>query len=84
MGPKMDFFTVDAGVAVTADEMAAAVQTVQQLATIYMYNADLANGEIALAVYPTGAWTAVTLNAAVVALGGNWAAATSTASATFV
>lgn len=83
-GPKLDFFTADAGGAVTAAEMAAAIQTVQQLATVAIYNADIATGELALAVYPTGAWTAVTLNAAVIALGGGWAAVTSTASATFV
>jgi hypothetical protein len=83
-GPKLDFFTVDAGAAVTGDEMASALQTIQQLATVAIYNADLATGELALAVYPTGAWTAVSLNAAVIALGGGWAAVTTTASATFV
>jgi hypothetical protein len=92
MGPKMDFFTVDAGAVVTANQMAAAVQTVQQLATIYMYNADLANGEIALAVYPTGAYTAATLQSAIQNLGLvvdpvgllPWATATAAVGATFV
>jgi len=83
MGPKLDFFTVAAGGAVTADEMAAAVLTVQQRATIYMYNADIATGDLILAVYPTAAWSTTTLDTDIQALGGGWAAATSTASATF-
>jgi hypothetical protein len=82
MGPKLDFFTLAAGGAVTADQMAAAVQSVQQLATIYMYSADIATGDLVVAVYPTAAWTTTTLDAALVGLTG-WTGVTSATGATF-
>lgn len=83
-GPKLDFFTATANGAVTATQLAAAVQTVQQLATIYIYEyTDASNDTLALAVYPTGAWTTASLAAALEANAG-WAnAVTVTATATF-
>jgi hypothetical protein len=52
MGPKLDFFTIAAGGAVTKDEMAQMVLALQQLYTIYMYNADIATGDLVAALYP--------------------------------
>lgn len=86
-GPKLDFFTITAAAAITPAEFALAVQTVQSAATIYMYEyTDAAADTIAVAVYPTAAWTSTTLQTAVQALGGlapGLAAAAVTASATF-
>lgn len=81
-GPKLDFFTItkDTG-AFTGANIATIVETVQQLATIYIYEyTDAANDTFAMAVYPTGAWTAGTLDTAVTAAG---VAVTVAASATF-
>lgn len=60
-GPKLEFFTIAAGGVVTAAEMAAAVQTVQQVATIYLYNASLATGDLIIGTYPVGAFAAAGL-----------------------
>lgn len=86
-GPKLDFFTATANGALTANQVAFAVQKIQQLATIHLYEyTDASNDTLAFAVYPTGAWTTADL---VVALetgpvGSAWAnAVTVTASATF-
>lgn len=85
-GPKLDFFTATANGALTTTQVAAAVQSIQQLATIYIYEyTDAANDKLAFAVYPTGAWTSAAL---VIALedanGPAWAnAVTVTESATF-
>lgn len=81
-GPKLDFFTItkDTG-AFTGANIATIVQTVQQLATIYIYEyTDDSDDTFAMAVYPTGAWTAATLDTAVTAAG---IAVTVAASATF-
>lgn len=83
-GPKLDFFTATANGAVSTTQLAAAIQTVQQLAVVHIYEyTDASNDTLALAVYPTGAWTTTTLAAALEANAG-WAnAVTVTASATF-
>ena len=85
-GPKLDFFTATANGALTTTQVAAAIQAVQQLATIhiYQYNDDT-NDSLALAVYPTGAWTTAALVTALEASPGpGWAnAVTVTASAAF-
>ena len=81
-GPKLDFFTItkDTG-AFTTTNVATIVQTVQQLATIYIYEyTDASDDTFAMAVYPTGAWTAASLDTAITAAG---VAVTVAASATF-
>jgi len=83
-GPKLDFFTATANGALSTTQLAAGIQTIQQLATIYIYEyTDASNDTLAFAVYPTGAWTTAGLVAALEADAG-WAnAVTVTASATF-
>ena len=81
-GPKLDFFTItkDTGAFTTAN-INTIVQTVQQLATIYIYEyTDASDDTFAMAVYPTGAWTTATIDTAVTAAG---IAVTVAASATF-
>ena len=78
MGPKLDFFGVDLG----ADPSAQAgvngaiqtiLQTIQQTATIAIYQVAATGNatNLSLAVYPTAAYTAATLQAAIQALGSN-------------
>lgn len=76
-GPKLDFFTIAlAGVASTGSVTNATMLAIQTKATIAMYEATTgAPDTLAIAVYPTGAWTTTDLNTAT---GG-----TTTASATF-
>jgi len=81
-GPKLDFFTITAAGALTGTEVNTIMQTVQQLATVMIYEyTDAATDTIALALYPTGAYTAATLKTAVDAVAP--AAVTVAASATF-
>ena len=64
-GPKLDFFTVTATGALTGTQVNLIIQAVQQLATVYMYEyGNDTNDTVALAVYPTGAWTSSTLDTA--------------------
>lgn len=82
-GPKLDFFTITlADVAANTTIALQAIQTVQQLATIHIYEfTDTGTDTLALAVYPTGAWTTGTLTTAIdTATGGS---STVTAAATF-
>ena len=68
-GPKLDFFTVTAASsgAFSTTQVNLIVQATQQLATIYMYEFTTAGPDtLAMAVYPTGAWTTTTLNAAII------------------
>lgn len=83
-GPKLDFFTATANGALSTTQLAAGIQAIQQLATIYIYEyTDAANDTLAFAVYPVGAWTAAGLVASLEADAG-WAnAVTVTTSATF-
>lgn len=81
-GPKLDFFTItkDTG-AFSADNINTIIQTVQQLSTVYLYEyTDASNDTLAVAVYPTGAWTTAAIDTAVTAAG---IAVTVAASATF-
>jgi hypothetical protein len=81
-GPKLDFFTItkDTGAFTTAN-INTIVQTVQQLATIYIYEyTDASDDTFAMAVYPVGAWTTATIDTAVTTAG---VAVTVAASATF-
>jgi hypothetical protein len=86
-GPKLDFFTVTATGALTGTQVNLIIQATQQLATVYLYEyTDTTNDTLAMAVYPTGAWTTTTLNAAVIAeltAGGVANTTTTTATATF-
>lgn len=85
-GPKLEFFTATANGALTTTQVNAAIQTIQQLATVYMYEyTDTTNDTLAVAVYPVGAWTTAALVTALEAdPGPAWAnAVTVTASATF-
>ena len=81
-GPKLDFFTItkDTG-AFTGANVKTIIDTVQQLSTVYIYQyTDAANDKLAVAVYPTGAWTASEIDTAVTAAG---VAVTVAAGATF-
>ena len=58
-GPKLDFFTITAAStgAFSGAQVNTMVQTVQQLATVYIYEFTTAGPDtVAFAVYPTGAW----------------------------
>ena len=62
-GPKLDFFTVTGNGAQLATNINAFFQTVQQLATVYIYEyTDATDDTIAIAVYPTAAWTTTSLD----------------------
>jgi hypothetical protein len=62
-GPKLDFFTITGNAAQVLTNMNAVISTVQQLATVYVYEyTNAADDTIAIAVYPTGAWTTTTLD----------------------
>ena len=65
-GPKLEFFTVTfTGTGTTGAQILAAVNTIQQLATIYMYEFTTdTNDTLAVAMYPIGAWGDVTATAA--------------------
>lgn len=86
-GPKLDFFTVTATGALTGTQVNLIIQATQQLATVYIYEyTDASNDTLAMAVYPTGAWTTTTLNSAVASAltaGGVSNTTTTTATATF-
>jgi hypothetical protein len=58
-GPKLDFFTISAAStgAFSGAQVNVMVQTVQQLATVYIYEyTDGSPDTVAFAVYPTGSW----------------------------
>lgn len=64
-GPKLEFFTITGNGSQVADNINAVFQTVEQLATVHIYEYTNATDDtLALAVYPVGAWTDVTLDAA--------------------
>ena len=88
-GPKLDFFTVTAASsgAFSGTQVSLIIQATQQLATVYLYEFTTAGPDtLAMAVYPTGAWTTTTLNAAIIAeltAGGVANTTVTTATATF-
>ena len=85
-GPKLEYFTATANGALTITQVSQAIQTIQQLATIYIYEyTDASNDTLAVAVYPVGAWTTSALTSALEASPGPaWAAGVAvSASATF-
>lgn len=65
-GPKLEYFTVTFdGTGTTGAQILAAVNTIQQLATIYIYEfTTTTNDTLAVAMYPVGAWGDVTATAA--------------------
>jgi hypothetical protein len=77
-GPKLDFFSMDLGGELytsandnqlgTAGAVEAVIQCITQLATVHFYQVD-ASGAMSIAVYPTAAWTAGSLQTAIRALG---------------
>jgi hypothetical protein len=82
-GPKLDFFTITGNGSQVADNIATVFQTVEQLATMHIYEYTNATDDtLAIAIYPVGAWTTATLDAALTAA---WTSANVavTASATF-
>ena len=88
-GPKLDYFTVTAAStgALTGTQVSLIIQATQQLATVYIYEFTTAGPDtLAMAVYPTAAWTATTLQAAARAAltaGGAANTTVTTATATF-
>lgn len=75
-GPKLDFFTLTGNGSQVADNIQTVFQTVEQLATIHMYEYTNATDDtLAIAVYPAGGWTVATLDAA---LANAWAGANCT------
>ena len=88
-GPKLDYFTVTASgsSALTGTQVSLAIQATQQLATVYIYEFTTAGPDtLAMAVYPTAAWTTTTLQAAIRAgltAGGAANSVVVTATATF-
>jgi hypothetical protein len=88
-GPKLDYFTVTAASsgALSGTQVSLIIQATQQLATVYIYEFTTAGPDtLAMAVYPTGAWTTSTLQTAVRAgltAGGAANAVVVSASATF-
>jgi len=82
-GPKLDFFTLTGNGSQIADNIQAAFQTIEQLATIHIYEYTNATDDtLAVAIYPTGAWTVASLDAA---FANAWTSANvaATATATF-
>jgi hypothetical protein len=74
-GPKLDFFTATANGAVTGTQIAAGFQTVEQLATVMLYQyGNASNNTLAVGIYPAGAWTAATLQTALLSTtnGASW------------
>jgi hypothetical protein len=69
-GPKLDYFTATATGAFSTAQVNTLIQTIQQLATVYIYEyTDASNDTLAFAVYPTAAWTASALDTAFTAAG---------------
>ena len=67
-GPKLDFFTITGNGSQIADNIATVFQTVEQLATMHIYEYTNATDDtLAIAIYPTGAWTTATLDTALTA-----------------
>ena len=81
-GPKLDFFTITfSGTGTTGAQILATFQTIEQLATMHMYEFTTATDDtLAVAIYPVGAWDTTTLD---VALTAAVEAVTVTATATF-
>ena len=67
-GPKLDFYTATANGSVTGTQIQAAFQTIEQLSTVMLYQyGNASNNTLAVGIYPAGAWTASTLQTALLA-----------------
>jgi hypothetical protein len=67
-GPKLEFFTITGNGSQVADNIATVFQTVEQLATMHIYEYTNATDDtLAIAIYPVGAWTTATLDTALTA-----------------
>ena len=82
-GPKLDFFDIElADIAANTTLANISMLTIQQKAIVYIYEfTNDATDNLAIAVYPTGAWTTTTLATEIDAATGG--TSTVTASATF-
>ena len=59
-GPKLDYFTISAASSshFSTSQVNTIIQTIQQLAVVYIYEyTNTTTDTLAVAVYPTGAWT---------------------------
>lgn len=65
-GPKLEYYTVTfTGTGTTGAQILAAMNTIQQLSTIYIYEFTTASDDtLAIAAYPAGAWGDVTATGA--------------------
>ena len=65
-GPKLEYYTVTfTGSGTTGAQILAAVETIQQLSTVYIYEFTTASDDtLAVAAYPVGAWGDVTATGA--------------------
>ena len=62
-GPKLEFFTITGNGSQVLDNISTVFQTVQQLATIHMYEYTNATDDtLAIAIYPVSAWDATSLD----------------------
>lgn len=74
-GPHLDFFGADLGASPAAQmgtggAVEAVIKAIQQLGTVALYQVEDASGSnFSVGVYPTGAWTAASLQTAIRALG---------------
>lgn len=65
-GPKLDFFTITANAGMTTTQLATTMNTIMQLAVVYIYEyTDATDDTLAVAVYPTGAWDTSSLDTAI-------------------
>lgn len=74
-GPKLDFYTATANGSVTSTQIQAAFQTIEQLSTVMLYQyGNASNNTLAVGIYPAGAWTASTLQTALLSTtnGASW------------
>lgn len=65
-GPKLEYYTVTfTGTGTTGAQVLAAINTIQQLSTVYIYEFTTASDDtLAVAAYPVGAWGDVTATGA--------------------
>jgi len=70
-GPKLDYFTSTATGHLTGAQVLTIVQTLEQLATVHIYQFTTggSNDTFAAALYPASAWTASAIDTALTAAG---------------
>jgi hypothetical protein len=72
-GPKLDFFNIDVGADLAAQmgqgqAVEKVITCITQLATVHFYQVEATSGQLSIATYPVGAWTASDLEDAIQAL----------------